>query len=531
LRYRFIMTITTGTRFGQYEITAPLGKGGMGEVYLARDTRLERQVALKILPLDFTQSAERLRRFEQEAQATSALNHPNILTIHEIGAQNGTHFLATEFIAGQTLRDRLQQPITQNEALDIALQIAHALAAAHEAGIIHRDIKPENIMVRRDGLVKVLDFGLAKLTETRKAERGARNEEEVETLLQNEPNNPQSPIRNPQSSNPHSTMPGTVMGTASYMSPEQARGERVDARTDIFSLGVVLYEMLAGQRPFAGGNMIDVLGAILHQEPAPLPTQSEAVPDELQRIVTKALQKDRDARYQTAQDFARDLQEWKDELAYQARAAKASGETERLGAAGLGAQASRLPSERSEASGLVSESAAEQPISSRGERATLRARSKRDACAPRRSASRVVLALRGSRLAPHRCRHVFLRQSPSHACFQRTRAVVAGRFREQDGRRDLGRHAQTSSGRRAGTIAIHEHLSRRAGARHAAADESFGRRSDHARNRPRNLSTAQRASDAAKTKQMYDEFFRLWKDADADLPVLLEAKKEYARLP
>jgi serine/threonine protein kinase len=367
------MTITTGTRFGQYEITAPLGKGGMGEVYLARDTRLERQVALKILPLDFTQSAERLRRFEQEAQATSALNHPNILTIHEIGAQNGTHFLATEFIAGQTLRDRLQQPMAQAEALDIALQIAHALAAAHEAGIIHRDIKPENIMVRRDGLVKVLDFGLAKLTEVRNADFGMRNEE-AETLLQNEPNNPQSPIRNPQSSNPHSTMPGTVMGTASYMSPEQARGERVDARTDIFSLGVVLYEMLAGQRPFAGVNMIDVLGAILHQEPAPLPTQSEAVPDELQRIVTKALQKDRDARYQTAQDFARDLQEWKDELAYQARAAKASGETERLGAAGLGAQASRLPSERSEASGLVSESAAEQPISSRGERATLRAR-------------------------------------------------------------------------------------------------------------------------------------------------------------
>ncbi len=173
------MTISTGTRFGQYEIAAPLGKGGMGEVYRARDTRLERQVALKILPLDFTQSADRLRRFEQEAKTASALNHPNILTIHEIGAQNGTHFIATEFIVGQTLRDRLQQPLTQTEAIEIALQIANALAAAHEAGIIHRDIKPENVMLRNDGIVKVLDFGLAKLTETRSAEFGVRNEEQA----------------------------------------------------------------------------------------------------------------------------------------------------------------------------------------------------------------------------------------------------------------------------------------------------------------------------------------------------------------
>ena len=323
------MTITTGTRFGQYEIAAPLGKGGMGEVYLAEDTRLKRKVALKLLPREFTLQPERLRRFEQEAQATSALNHPNILTIHEIGAHNGTHFITTEYIAGQTLRDRLQQPLTPSEAIDIALQIANALAAAHAAKIIHRDIKPENVMLRDDGIVKVLDFGLAKLTETRKAERGARNEEE-ETLIQDAPNIPRSAI-----SDQHSTTPGTVMGTASYMSPEQARGERVDARSDLFSFGIVLYEMLAGRRPFAGVNMLDVIGAVLHQEPAPLAD----APVEVQRIVTQALQKDRHARYQTAQDFARDLQEWKDELAYQARAARASDETER---AKLGAHAARV---------------------------------------------------------------------------------------------------------------------------------------------------------------------------------------------
>ena len=227
------MPISPGTRFDQYEILAPLGKGGMGEVYLARDAKLERQVALKILPADFTQSQDRLRRFAQEAKAVSALNHPNIITIHEIGAMDGTNFITTEFIAGQTLRERLNgAPLPHKEALDIALQIANALAAAHEANIIHRDIKPENVMLRRDGIVKVLDFGLAKLTETRKSERGTRNEEEVETLLQDGQNLLHSELRTP-----HSTALGTVMGTASYMSPEQARGQKVDARTDIFSLG------------------------------------------------------------------------------------------------------------------------------------------------------------------------------------------------------------------------------------------------------------------------------------------------------
>ena len=176
------MPISPGTRFAQYEIIALLGKGGMGEVCLAHDTRLNRKVAIKLLPAEFTQSDDRLRRFEQEAKTISALNHPNILTIHEIGAHNGTQFITTEFIAGQTLRDRLQQPLTQTEAIDIALQITNALVAAHDAGIIHRDIKPENVMIRNDGIVKVLDFGLAKLTEQKgrrgEGEKGRRGERE-----------------------------------------------------------------------------------------------------------------------------------------------------------------------------------------------------------------------------------------------------------------------------------------------------------------------------------------------------------------
>ncbi|MBL7650159.1 MAG: serine/threonine protein kinase, partial [Candidatus Hydrogenedentes bacterium] len=253
--------------FGQYAVTAPLGKGGMGEVYLAEDARLKRKVALKLLPAEFTQNSERLRRFEQEAQATSALNHPNIITIHEIGAHNGTHYIATEFIAGRTLRDHLRQPLPLDESLNIALQMANALAAAHDAGIIHRDIKPENVMVRSDGIVKVLDFGLAKLTERHGDVAMGRQGEEADTWL--------AESSRPPVAASHSTTPGTVMGTASYMSPEQARGEKVDARSDLFSLGIVLYEMIAGRQPFSGVNMLDVIGAILHQEPAPLPAQNE----------------------------------------------------------------------------------------------------------------------------------------------------------------------------------------------------------------------------------------------------------------
>ncbi len=337
------MTIKTGTKYGQYEVTAPLGKGGMGEVCLAEDTRLNRKVALKLLPSEFTQDSERLRRFELEAKTASGLNHPNIITIYDIGQAHNTHFIATEFIEGKTLRDRLRQPLSLNESLDIALQIANALAAAHEAQIIHRDIKPENVMLRGDGIVKVLDFGLAKLIEG-KSEREKLGEDDPTLALA------------PPAVASHSTELGTVMGTASYMSPEQARGQRVDARTDIFSLGVVLSEMLAGKRPFDGVNMIDVLGAIMHETPAPLPD----APDEVNRIVTKALQKDRDHRYQTTQELVRDLKELKEELAYQARA--------------LGAQASRLPlASEAMPTSVASGNPEEETISSPNKRAALHA--------------------------------------------------------------------------------------------------------------------------------------------------------------
>jgi len=274
----------------------------MGEVYLAEDTRLDRRVALKFLPEQSTADSNRVRRFVQEAKAASALNHPNIITIHEIGEaateSASTHYIAMEFIEGQTLRQyQTSEKLSLGAALDIAIQTASALAAAHEAGIIHRDIKPENVMVRRDCLVKVLDFGLAKLTERSAAEV----DEDAATLAK------------------VATDPGTVMGTPQYMSPEQARGQKADARSDIFSLGVVLYEMLAGRPPFGGVNAIDVMAAILDREPAPLKQHVTAVPDELQRIVSKALRKDREQRYQTSKDLLLDLKEIRQELELEAK--------------------------------------------------------------------------------------------------------------------------------------------------------------------------------------------------------------------
>lgn len=259
----------------------------MGEVYLAHDTRLNRRVALKVLPADLISNRERLHRLEQEARAASALNHPNIITIHEIGADADTHFIATEFIEGETLRQRLQTArVATADTLNIATQIAAALDAAHRSGIVHRDVKPENVMLRADGLVKVLDFGLAKLTE--------------------------KDGDSPDSQNPTralvKTNPGVVMGTVAYMSPEQARGLAVDARTDVFSLGIVVYEMLAGRLPFAGATSSDMMAAILTCEPQPL---NENTPLELQRIVRKSLQKNVDERYQTAKDLLIDLKAFK----------------------------------------------------------------------------------------------------------------------------------------------------------------------------------------------------------------------------
>ncbi len=291
------MTIANNTKLGRYEIISPIGAGGMGEVYLAEDARLHRKVALKVLPKNIAGDKDRLRRFEQEAFAASALNHPNILTIYEFGAENGVHFLAAEFVEGETLRARLQnKSLTINEALDISAQTASALVAAHEAGIIHRDIKAENIMIRRDHLVKVLDFGLAKLTANKSI---VDAEDETKAQVK--------------------TATGMIMGTAAYMSPEQARGIETDARTDVFSLGVVIYEMIAGCLPFAGETMSDTIAAILKTEPAPLARFAPDVPRQLERIVGKALRKDREERYQHIKDLLIDVRDLKQELEFEAK--------------------------------------------------------------------------------------------------------------------------------------------------------------------------------------------------------------------
>jgi serine/threonine protein kinase/Flp pilus assembly protein TadD len=259
----------------------------MGEVYLALDTRLRRLVALKLLPPELIQDEIQLRRFEQEAHAASVLNHPNILTVYEIGQTDSVHFIATEYVEGITLRQRIANGRMELSGLfDTAVQLASALVAAHQAGIVHRDIKPENIMIRDDGFLKVLDFGLAKLTEN----RGLVTEPEGEM------------------NRAINTEPGVVMGTVRYMSPEQARGLEVDARSDIWSLGVVLYEMVAGRRPFDGLTRSDVMAAILREEPLALIRYSSTVPAELQRIITKALRKKQEERYQTLKDMLLDLQ-------------------------------------------------------------------------------------------------------------------------------------------------------------------------------------------------------------------------------
>ena len=269
----------------------------MGEVYLAQDTRLGRKIALKLLPPEFTIDAERVQRFEQEARAASALSHPNVCVIHEIGdTEDGRRFITMEYIEGITLRQRMaQKRLTLMEALDVAAQIAAGLAAAHAAGIVHRDIKPENVMLRDDGLVKVLDFGLAKLTR-------ADHETDTEALMR-------SMVK---------TGSGMIMGTVAYMSPEQARGLAVDSRTDIWSLGVLLYEMVAGRAPFAGATPSDMLVSILEREPPSISRDSLEVPAELERIVRKALRKDREERYRTAEDFLVDLKSLRHELAIEA---------------------------------------------------------------------------------------------------------------------------------------------------------------------------------------------------------------------
>jgi eukaryotic-like serine/threonine-protein kinase len=301
----------TPETISHYRIISKLGAGGMGEVYLAEDLTLRRRVALKLLPAKFTQDPERVRRFEQEARAASATSHPNILTIYEIGqveTESGIlHFMAMEFVEGQTLRRRLKQGLKLDEAIEIGIQIASALAAAHRVGIAHRDIKPENIMLRHDGYVKILDFGLAKLTETAFLQGGDPSvtyAETIEDLFNDHYATvmPESPSETPQE-----TSPGMIMGTVSYMSPEQARGLKIDTRTDIFSFGITLYEMVAGNSPFEGKTTADVMVSILDRHPTPLSRYVRNTPAELERIIFKSLVKNRDGRYQLAGTMLSDL--------------------------------------------------------------------------------------------------------------------------------------------------------------------------------------------------------------------------------
>jgi eukaryotic-like serine/threonine-protein kinase len=287
-----------GKSLGRYRILSLLGRGGMGEVYRAKDTTLGRDVAIKVLPSAFSIDRDRLRRFEQEARAASALNHPNIITIHEFGQEEGVHFIVSEFIEGETLRRRIGSEkapgkrMNAAEILDLAIQITSALNAAHEAGIVHRDVKPENVMVRPDGLVKVLDFGLAKLVERRSYDTA-------------------TDVNDASEATTVSGGTGVVMGTVKYMSPEQARGERLDARSDLFSLGVALYEMAAGRSPFARETVVDTIASILEKEPPPLAQFTSEVPEALELIIRKMLGKARGERYQTARELLEDLKRLK----------------------------------------------------------------------------------------------------------------------------------------------------------------------------------------------------------------------------
>lgn len=288
--------LSTGQKIDKYRIRSVIGAGGMGEIFLAEDMRLDREVALKVLPSGVAQDSDRMRRFVQEAKATSALNHPNIITIHEIGETDGTHFIVTEYIEGETLRERLKRSsFLVEEALEVAIQVASALQAAHSLNIVHRDIKPENIMLRKDGYVKVLDFGLAKLIEKPVLDEEAQTRMQVQTQA------------------------GIVMGTAAYMSPEQAKGRAIDIRTDIWSLGVVLYEMLTRKQPFTGETINHTIVAILEKEPPPLSAFLREYLYDIEKIIQKCLAKNPGDRYQTTKNLIDDLRAVKQEFEFQAK--------------------------------------------------------------------------------------------------------------------------------------------------------------------------------------------------------------------
>ena len=276
------MSLNAGTKLGRYEIRSLLGEGGMGEVYRARDTELGREVAVKVLPFSFSADRDRLTRFKQEACAAGALNHPNILVVHDIGAHDGSPYVVSELLEGDTLRKRIGgSSLSQRRAIDYALHIAHGLAAAHEKGIIHRDLKPENIFITNDGRVKILDFGLAKLTQ----DDGSQQQTNIPTRRAN-------------------TDPGVVMGTVGYMSPEQVRGQTLDQRSDIFSFGAILYEMLSGSRPFHGESAADTMSAVLKEDPSALSESNKTVSPALERVVNHCLEKNPGARFHSATDLA-----------------------------------------------------------------------------------------------------------------------------------------------------------------------------------------------------------------------------------
>jgi len=287
--------LLSGSKLGPYEILSSLGAGGMGEVYRARDPRLGRSVAVKVLPEELSTDNERLARFEQEARAASALNHPNIVTIHEIGKAVSTSYIAMELVEGATLRQLLASgPIPLKKTLPIAAQVADGLSKAHAAGILHRDLKPENLMVSRDGFVKILDFGLAKLVSP-----GAENVSHMPTAAHPE----------------EGTRPGTVLGTVGYMSPEQASGKAMDFRSDQFSFGSILYEMTAGKRAFSRGSAAETLAAIIREEPEPLRSLAPEVPVALRWVIERCLAKDPEERYASTRDLARDLAHLRDHAA------------------------------------------------------------------------------------------------------------------------------------------------------------------------------------------------------------------------
>src|ERR1700736_4961152 len=282
------MLLSAGDRLGPYEILSSIGAGGMGEVYLARDPRLGREVAIKILPAAFSADPDRLRRFEQEARAAGALNHANILAIYDIGTHEGSPFLVTELLDGETLRERLQSgPLPLRKALEVAVQVARGISAAHEKGIVHRDLKPANLFLTTDGRVKILDFGLAKLKQPE--DTGAAETQARTKTVDAE------------------TEPGMVLGTVGYMSPEQVRGKPADARSDIFSFGAILYEMLSGKRAFHGDSAADTMSAILKEDPPDLSLTNQSISPGLERIVRHCLEKNPEQRFHSAHDLAFDL--------------------------------------------------------------------------------------------------------------------------------------------------------------------------------------------------------------------------------